>query len=128
MSLVGGTIVTMDDVGAILERGTVVIEDGQIVEVVPREVRHGTVIDCRGRLVTPGFVNCHAHGLEGLFRGAGGELPLVRWIRERSHPLLGAVDADGARAAIRLVTMEMISTGTTAWLDPEVPPHLRVAI
>jgi cytosine/adenosine deaminase-related metal-dependent hydrolase len=128
MSLTGGAIVTMDEAGTVLPRGTVVIEDGQIVEVVPHEVRHGTVVDCRGRLVTPGFVNCHAHGLEALFRGAGGELPLVRWIRERSHPLLGALDEDGARAAVRLVTMEMISTGTTAWLDPEVPPQLRVAI
>jgi cytosine/adenosine deaminase-related metal-dependent hydrolase len=128
LSLVGGAVLVMDDADTVLPNGTVVIEDGRIADVVAGEVRHGRVFDCRGRLVTPGLVNAHAHLLESLFRGGGDGLGLLRWIAERSHPLVGALDEAGAVAASRLAAIEMLRSGTTASLDPEVAPGWHTAI
>ena len=124
MSLSGGTILTMDPGRPMLAEGSVIIEDGRIVDVVDGRAGHGDTIDCRGRLVLPGLVNAHAHGLEGLFRGAGGELSLLPWI-QRTHALMDQLDRDGARVAARLTAAEMVSGGVTVYLDPEVPTDER---
>jgi cytosine/adenosine deaminase-related metal-dependent hydrolase len=112
----------MDDAGTVVPRGTVVIEDGLVADIVAGDRPAGRAVDCSGRLVVPGLINAHAHVGESLFRGAGGELGLVRWIRERSHPLMASLDDAGVRAAMRLAGLEMLRGGTTAFLDPEVPP------
>ena len=125
ISLVGGTILTCDEQRTIIPRGTVVIEDGYVSDVLDRAVTARTSVDCTGRLVIPGLVNVHAHLLESLFRGAGGELSLVPWIVTRGHPLLAALDGPSVGASVRLAALEMLRSGTTAFLDPEVPPAWR---
>jgi cytosine/adenosine deaminase-related metal-dependent hydrolase len=124
LTLAGGYLVTMDPARPVVAGGSVVIEDGQLVDVTEGYVRRGPTIDCRGLVVLPGLVNAHAHALEGLFRGAGGELALVPWIR-RTHALMDMLDADGARAAAALATAEMLRGGITTYLDPEVPTDSR---
>jgi cytosine/adenosine deaminase-related metal-dependent hydrolase len=122
LSLSGGTVVTSDARGTILPRGTIVIRDGVVEAVLESAARADRTIDCRGRLILPGLVNLHAHAGESLFRGAGGDLGLVDWVERVSHPLAGALDAAGSRAAARLTALEMLRSGTTAFLDPEVRP------
>ena len=124
LCLSGGTVLTMDQGRPFVEFGSVLIEDGRIVEVLEGAVRHGETIDCRGRVVLPGLVNAHAHGLESLFRGAGGELALLPWI-ERTHALMDRLDREGAHIAGRLTAAEMLRGGVTAYLDPEVPTDDR---
>jgi 5-methylthioadenosine/S-adenosylhomocysteine deaminase len=41
------------------------------------------VIDGAGGAVVPALVNGHTHAAMTLFRGTGGDLPLMRWLRER---------------------------------------------
>jgi cytosine/adenosine deaminase-related metal-dependent hydrolase len=127
ITLAGGMVLTMaGEAGSgLLDEADVILEDARIAEVRPaRTAHHGEVIDCRGRLVLPGLVNAHAHALEGLFRGCGGELSLLPWIR-RTHALMDRLDASGARVAGRLAAAEMLLSGTTAYLDPEIPTDDR---
>lgn len=126
LSLVSGTVLTMGAERRIWRDATVVVEDGRIAAVGP--AAGGAPLDCRGKVVLPGLVNAHAHTLEVLFRGCGGELRLLPWIHERSHPLLDRLDEQGAAVATRLAGLEMLRTGTTAFLDPEVPPRLLAAM
>jgi N-acetylglucosamine-6-phosphate deacetylase len=53
----------------VLEKGTVIIEGGKIVEVKesfdPTEGSEATVIDAAGKTVAPGFVDIHVHGGAG---------------------------------------------------------------
>jgi 5-methylthioadenosine/S-adenosylhomocysteine deaminase len=124
LSLAGGTVLTMDERRPFLAEGSVIVDDGAIVDVVEGAVTHGETIDCRGRVIIPGLVDAHAHGLESLFRGAGGELPLLPWIR-RTHALMDQLDHAGAEVGARLTAMEMLRGGVTAYLDPEVPTDGR---
>jgi N-acyl-D-aspartate/D-glutamate deacylase len=55
----GGTVV--DGSGAPAFEADVVIQDDRIVAVGRHEGRAGEVIDARGKIVTPGFVDVHTH-------------------------------------------------------------------
>lgn len=61
--LSGGLVVLADRT---LDPGTVVIEDGRIVEVrAGTAPAGGQVRDVSGMLVVPGFIDVHVHGVEG---------------------------------------------------------------
>ena len=51
----------------VVDRGTVLIEDGLIVAILPHGELAGSwpVIDVGGRLITPGLVDIHIHGARG---------------------------------------------------------------
>lgn len=67
LALVGGRIVTMDRQG-IIPNGTILIEGNRIVTVGPtnkvRVPQDAKVIQLRGQVVLPGFVDTHAHGAQ----------------------------------------------------------------
>jgi cytosine/adenosine deaminase-related metal-dependent hydrolase len=121
LSLAGAVVVSMDDRRRIFDDASVLIEDGRVVDVRAGYVRHGRTLDCRGRVVLPGLTNAHAHGLEAVLRGCGGQLSLVPWIHQRMHPLMAALDEGGASVAARLTALEVLRSGGTSYLDPEVP-------
>ena len=61
--LSGGAVVAAD---RIVEPGSVVIEEGRIVEVREGRVPAGPgVRDVHGHVVVPGFIDVHVHGVEG---------------------------------------------------------------
>ena len=91
--------------------GDLVIADGKIAELRLRgtqeaerrgpDAADGAVLDCRGRLVLPGLVNCHCHAPMTLLRGVGGGLPLQRWLTEAIFPLEAKLtDADVHAGAV----------------------------
>jgi len=59
--IAGGVVV--DGTGAPARRADVLIADGRIIEVgLPGAVRAARTIDATGLIVTPGFIDPHAHG------------------------------------------------------------------
>lgn len=63
----GGTVWTCGEEG-IIERGSVLVLNGQIIEVGRHiDAPEGTVIiDCTGKHITPGIIDCHSHmGTDG---------------------------------------------------------------
>jgi cytosine/adenosine deaminase-related metal-dependent hydrolase len=55
-------IMTVDRLKRVLRDSSILIEDGLITEV-SKDAKGvaSTVLDCKAKLVMPGFVNCHAH-------------------------------------------------------------------
>src|SRR5690349_8321405 len=109
----------MNDAYEILE-GEISIQ-GNRIAAVGRTVsgRHDRVIDARGGYVLPGLIQTHVHLCQTLFRGYADDLPLMRWLRERVWPMEAAHSEESLRAAARLATTELLSTGTTAVLTME---------
>ena len=76
-------------------------------------------IDARGGYVLPGFIQTHIHLCQTLFRGYADDLPLMDWLRTRVWPMEAAHTPATLRAAARLATTELLSSGTTAVLTME---------
>ncbi|MBW7458994.1 amidohydrolase family protein, partial [Paenibacillus sepulcri] len=89
-------MVTMNDKDDILT-GDILIKDDIIAEVGGRITDlepDTTVIEARGKLLLPGFVQTHIHLCQTLFRGRADDMALMDWLRTRIWPLEAAHDAE----------------------------------
>lgn len=64
-------------------------------------------------ILLPGLVNAHAHSPMVLLRGMGGDLPLLRWLREVIWPAEARLRAKDVRAGMLLGAVEMLRHGVT---------------
>ncbi|NPA99637.1 MAG: amidohydrolase [Crenarchaeota archaeon] len=121
----GGWIVTMDPKRRIIKDGAVAIEDGEIravgkAEELDKDYRYHSDIVISNNphdIVMPGLINTHVHLAQGLLRACADYLPLIPWLKDRVWPLQGNYKPEEALASAKLVTLEMIKTGTTAFLE-----------
>ncbi|HEY5977255.1 MAG TPA: amidohydrolase [Solirubrobacterales bacterium] len=70
-----------------------------------------------GAHLVAGLVNGHTHAAMTLFRGYGGDLPLMRWLEEKVWPVEDRLEEDDVYWGTRLACAEMIRTGTTRFWD-----------
>ncbi len=95
------------------------VEEGSIVALGPGVgSRPGDeVIDAAGMALVPGLVNGHTHAAMTLFRGRGGDLPLMEWLENVVWPVEARLDADDVYWGTRLACVEMIRSGTVRFWD-----------
>ena len=106
-----------------LENHAVVVSQGRIAAILPREQAGPAYPDAevieRGRhLLVPGFINAHTHAAMNLMRGVANDLPLMPWLQQHIWPLESefmskVFVADGTDLAMA----EMIRGGTTCFND-----------
>ena len=106
---------------AVLDGETVGLRcvDGTIAAIGPdvtAEPGDETIEAAGAPLVAP-LVNGHTHAAMTLFRGFGGELPLMRWLQEVVWPIEAKLEAEDVYWGVRLACAEMIRTGTTRFWD-----------
>ena len=119
----GGIVVTMDSARAIHQDGSVAVRGDSIVAVGPRaeiEARYQSaqVIDARGHLVLPGFINGHTHVPMTLFRGLHDDVTLNDWLYKYIFPAEAKnVNEEFVRWGTRLAAAEQIRAGVTTFAD-----------
>jgi 5-methylthioadenosine/S-adenosylhomocysteine deaminase len=119
----GGIVVTMDGARTIIQDGSVAIKGDAIAAVGPRaeiESRYTSaqVIDGRGRLVLPGFINGHTHAPMTLFRGLHDDVTLQDWLYKYIFPAEAKnVNEEFVRWGTRLAAAEQIRAGVTTFAD-----------
>ena len=88
-----------------------------------------TVIDSRGMIVLPGFVDTHDHLWQSLIRGCATDADLTGWLSRCTFPLRTTPFSEAdAYAGVRLSTTGLIETGVTTvvdWSAPFGPPFIR---
>ncbi len=111
-------VVPCDEPCSVLRDAAVdVDEHGRIAYCGPRDLapdlpRDTPVRDCSGILL-PGLVNAHAHSPMTLLRGMGGDLPLLRWLREVVWPAESRLRPVDIAAGMELGCVEMLRAGVT---------------
>jgi 5-methylthioadenosine/S-adenosylhomocysteine deaminase len=113
--------VSLTVTGAVLDGETVGLrcEDGRIAALGP-EVVAGPgeeTIDAAGAPLVPPLLNGHTHAAMTLFRGSGGDLPLMPWLEERIWPVEAKLADEDVYWGARLACAEMIRSGTTRFWD-----------
>ena len=125
--LTGGAVVTMDSSIPDLPEGDVLIEGDQILAVGanlrtdPRysaKVAEAIVIDTRGAIVSPGFVDTHRHAWETQLRRS---IPDVNDLGEYVMSTLAAIapsyTPDDMHVGTRLAALTALDSGITTMLD-----------
>jgi 5-methylthioadenosine/S-adenosylhomocysteine deaminase len=74
-------------------------------------------IDADGAHLVPPLVNGHTHAAMTLFRGSGGDLPLMPWLEEKIWPVEAKLEAEDVYRGARLACAEMLRSGTTRFWD-----------
>jgi 5-methylthioadenosine/S-adenosylhomocysteine deaminase len=107
--------------GAVLEGQRVGLrcEGGLITAIGPEvEPRPGDeTIEAGGAPLVAPLLNGHTHAAMTLFRGSGGDLPLMPWLRERIWPVEKRLEAEDVYWGTRLACGEMIRSGSTRFWD-----------
>ncbi len=107
--------------GAVLdgERVGLRCEEGRIVALGPEvEAEPGDeTIDAGGAPLVAPLLNGHTHAAMTLFRGSGGDLPLMPWLEERIWPVEAKLSDEDVYWGARLACAEMTRTGTTRFWD-----------
>ncbi len=119
----GGIVVTMDSARAIFPDGSVAVRGDSILAVGPRaeiesRYRGARVIEARGHLVLPGFINGHTHVPMTLFRGLHDDVTLNDWLYKYIFPAEAKnVNEEFVRWGTRLAAAEQIRAGVTTFAD-----------
>jgi len=114
-------IVTMDEQNTEFDSGYIAIKEGKIVHLgeaadIPRMFTPQQIIDGRGKLALPGFINSHTHSAMTIFRGFSNDSRLADWLAS-IWPLEDMLKPDDAYWLSSLAIAEMISEGITAFAD-----------
>jgi 5-methylthioadenosine/S-adenosylhomocysteine deaminase len=114
------TVLTMDEKFSLYPSSGIAIAGDAIAAVGPDALACAAAqtIDCRGRVVMPGFVNAHTHVPMSLLRGLADDLRLDVWLMGYMMPVEREfVSPDFVRLGTRLGCAEMIRSGVTCFAD-----------
>jgi guanine deaminase len=117
-----------DDGLLVVDEGRVVAagDAGPLLERLPAGVE---VTDYRGRLIVPGFIDCHVHFPQLDIVGSFGA-QLLDWLKQYAYPAEARfADSDHAREVAAAFIDELLRNGTTtALVFGTVHPHSADAI
>jgi 5-methylthioadenosine/S-adenosylhomocysteine deaminase len=101
------------------EPGSIRCVEGRIAALGPAVAAEpgDEVIDGGGGRVVAPLVNGHTHAAMTLFRGTGGDLPLMRWLQERIWPVEARLEPEDVYWGARLACLEMARSGTARFWD-----------
>lgn len=107
---------------------SIYIENGVIagIDEAPEGFVPDHVINGEGKLATPGLVNAHTHGYMTLFRNWADDMAFDDWLFKHIMPMEDKLTPDDAYWSALLAAMEMIRSGTTAYLDMHMFPDVTV--
>src|SRR4051794_824647 len=119
----GGTVITQNAAHRILTPGALAIDGTDIVDVdtpaaIGARYQAGETIDASGQIVLPGLINTHSHAPMVMYRGLADDLALMDWLTKYIFPAEAkTVSPELVRVGTRLAAVEMIESGTTAYVD-----------
>jgi len=110
-------IVTLNKDNEIIKNGQVEIDDNLITYVGQVRDTQGEIIDAKGNIVMPGFVNTHCHLAMTLFRGYAENSNFNNWWIDFMRPLEDRIELDDCYYGSALGILELLKNGVTTVAD-----------
>ena len=116
-------VVTLNKENEIIKDGQVEIDDNLITYVGPKRDSEGEIMDAKGNIIMPGFVNTHCHLAMTLFRGYGENSNFKNWWVDYMRPLEDKLEIDDCYYGATLGMLELIKNGVTTVADFYLHPE-----
>lgn len=93
--------------------------EGEYIEKIEKNIEKNSdrIIDAKGKLLMPAFVNCHTHVGMSLFRNYGGEVSLYSWLKDYIWPLEEKLNDEDVYTASLMSFTEMVKNGIGSFAD-----------
>lgn len=119
--------ITMDPDRRVVGGAAIAVDGGRIVWVGKAEEVEARFPDAerlvgRGMVALPGLIDAHCHADQSLLRGRTDDLGWVPFLRDWIDPYLALRQPATTIAAYQLSMLEMIRSGTTCFVSPNVDP------
>jgi 5-methylthioadenosine/S-adenosylhomocysteine deaminase len=117
------TLLTLDQSHRVIHDGTIIIEGDRIKALgkhseLKGELENcGEIIDGRGCVALPGFVNCHTHTFQSLLRGLSIGKSLIEFLAELIYPVNKVISPEDMKIGASISILEAIKSGTTCLVD-----------
>jgi 5-methylthioadenosine/S-adenosylhomocysteine deaminase len=117
-----GVVLPMTGEDQLVWDGAVAVDGKRIVAVgttadLRRAYEPRQTIDAREQLVMPGLVNTHMHLFGSFARGLVNDLSFTPWIQKKFYVTSKGLNPDNYYLGTQFTSIEMLKTGTTAFLD-----------
>jgi 5-methylthioadenosine/S-adenosylhomocysteine deaminase len=114
----GGHVVTLDEETGNLPGGDVLVEAGRI-EAVGHDLGavDASVVDARGTIVAPGFIDTHRHTWQSVLRGMLPDCTLDRYLAVVGGVVGPGFEASDIYAGNLLGSLEALNAGITTLVD-----------
>lgn len=102
------------------QKANLIIEDGIIIEKTTRNVHSSHKIDATGCIVSPALVNAHVHIGDAVAMDVGDGKSIAEIVKPPhglKHQILSNSSSDDLIQAMKKAMMEMLSTGTSTFVD-----------
>ena len=116
----GCGVVTMNAAREQIPSGDIYIDGGRFVHVgpeLPSVPEAAEVIDGRGKVAIPGFVNTHHHLFESMLRGMSPNENVIGWLGGSVFPSSPHFRPEDMYWAVRLSLAECVESGVTTTID-----------
>ena len=115
------TVVTVNPAREIFHNVSITIEQDRITSIGPEsqlpQKEYDEIVDARGFVLIPGFIQTHIHLCQTLFRGLADDLELLDWLCTKIFPFEAAHSERSMYYSALLGISELFSSGTTTILD-----------
>ena len=129
-------LITVDDDNRVLTGHSLVIKDGKIADILPRDEVdarwQGEHRELPEHILAPGLVNAHTHLAMNLLRGFADDLPLMDWLNNHIWPaeakwVSEEFVADGTQLAIAESLLGGTTTVNDMYFFPDVTARMAAA-
>ena len=116
-------LITVDPQRRVIRDAAIVVKGGKFVAIgksveLDKAWRANTVLEAKGMVITPGFVDNHLHSSFQMSRGLADEAGAQSFLFDHMYPYEGAMTEEDVYVSASLAAVELLRHGVTCFIDP----------
>jgi 5-methylthioadenosine/S-adenosylhomocysteine deaminase len=116
-------LITVDPQRRLVRDAAIVVKGGKFVAIgksaeIGKAWRADLVVEAKGMVVTPGFIDNHLHSSFQMSRGLADEANAQSFLFDHMYPYEGAMTEEDVYVSASLAAIELLRHGVTCFIDP----------
>src|SRR5450759_1782501 len=116
-------LITVDPHRRVIRGAAIVVKGGKFVAIgksveLDKAWRAYRVMEAKGMVITPGFIDNHLHSSFQMSRGLADEAIAQSFLFDHMYPYEGAMTEEDVYVSASLAAIELLRHGVTSFVDP----------